>query len=85
MAYKLKINPKTSEQLIIRLADGARIPVDEQNTDYKKFLVWQSEGNLVMPPDPEPEVKPKTVKEKLDLLGIDIKDLKKLLNETPGA
>ena len=30
---------------IIRLADNANIPMNENNTDYQAFLRWCEEGN----------------------------------------
>lgn len=36
---------------IIRLLDGAFIPLDEGNTDYQQYLQWLSEGNTPLPPD----------------------------------
>lgn len=31
---------------IIRISDGAFIPQDEKNNDYKSFLEWQKKGNV---------------------------------------
>ena len=36
---------------IRRLADGANIPMDEQNSDYQAYLKWLEEGNEVLPAD----------------------------------
>jgi hypothetical protein len=32
---------------IIRSEDGASIPIDEENEDYKEFLKWVGEGNAL--------------------------------------
>jgi len=40
---------------ITRLADGASIPADPQNTDYAAYLQWLSEGNTPEPADVPPE------------------------------
>jgi len=52
--YKL-----TSGSTITRLSDGACIPADEGNRDYREYLAWLADGN-----EPEP-VDPETVADKL--------------------
>ena len=36
---------------VIRLSDGAVIPPDPDNTDYKEYLVWVDKGNSPLPAD----------------------------------
>lgn len=46
---------------IRRLSDGASIPLDERNRDYREYLAWVEAGNEPLPPDPVPVVVPQTV------------------------
>jgi len=51
--YKLQNNPQTGKlETIKRLSDGAFIPFDEANRDYRDYLAWVAEGNT---PDPAEE------------------------------
>tara|TARA_R110000782_G_scaffold267923_1_gene363782 strand:+ start:1114 stop:1287 length:174 start_codon:yes stop_codon:yes gene_type:complete len=36
---------QTEQASVIRIADGACIPFNEDNTDYKEYLLWLSKGN----------------------------------------
>ena len=36
---------------IMRLADGASIPMDDANTDYQAYLAWLEAGNEPEPSD----------------------------------
>ncbi len=40
-----------SDSLVLRTADGARIPDDKRNSDYMDYLVWVAAGNT---PDAAP-------------------------------
>ena len=48
--YKLTTNTE-----IIRTTDGAIIPADHGNTDYREYLAWLAESNTPEPADPPPE------------------------------
>jgi len=52
--YKQYIPVNSGDNFIIRLTDGAWIPVSDGNTDYQAYLQWLAEGNEPLPPD-EPE------------------------------
>ena len=43
-----------SPQCIKRVSDGASIPMDPENSDYRKYLEWLAEGNTPLPPDEQP-------------------------------
>ena len=49
MIYKL-----THSLYILRISDGAYIPDDLKNTDYKNYLAWVAAGNTPEPADPIP-------------------------------
>lgn len=44
-----------NENVIRRLNDGAFIPRDELNSDYRDFLEWERKGGIIEPADPEEE------------------------------
>jgi len=44
----------TQPTAIIRTADGATIPADPANTDYRAYLAWLAAGNIPEPADPPP-------------------------------
>jgi len=43
--YKLSPLFNGIQTSIIRLSDGACIPICDDNTDYQAYLKWISEGN----------------------------------------
>lgn len=55
--YKLHYNGK----VIIRLVDGAQIPISTDNADYLEYLAWVKRGNTPLPADPPPPPDPKQV------------------------
>lgn len=68
-----------SEETILRVADGAWIPVEPENADYRAFLEWLEEGNVPLPA-PEPPVPIElTPAEKLAAAGLTVSELRSLL------
>ena len=53
MTYQL-----TTSTSIIRLSDGAHIPDDPGNRDYKDYLEWVNEGNTPLPAPTQPPPPP---------------------------
>ena len=52
MDYQEIMNLMTNEvSAIRRLSDGACIPLDENNSDYQRYLEWLAKGNEPLPPD----------------------------------
>ena len=35
--------------VIVRISDGASIPLDPANTDYQQYLAWLEAGNTPLP------------------------------------
>ena len=46
----LSPNGSINPDLIDRLPDNARIPNDDQNTDWQQYQLWLSQGNTPLPP-----------------------------------
>lgn len=40
---------KYSDDVILRLSDGAYIPKDPENRDYKEYLAWVGSGGVTLP------------------------------------
>lgn len=56
--YKRVANSNTSIQ---RLSDGAFIPFDERNTDYRDYLDWVNQDNTPQDADPIPVPVPASI------------------------
>jgi hypothetical protein len=37
---------------VIRMSDGAFVPSDGRNKDWREYLAWVAEGNVPLPADP---------------------------------
>ena len=49
MYKQTKDNLGSPGNSVIRLADGACIPFDPDNTDYQQYLKWLADGNTPLP------------------------------------
>ena len=72
-----------SANLIRRASDGAFIPADERNADYRDCLAWLAKGNELVPVDalalPKP-VREMTPAEKFtERTGLTLQELRQLL------
>jgi len=50
--YTQQLDENDNLAVIVRTSDGANIPTDESNSDYKEYLKWVTEGNTANP-DPK--------------------------------
>ena len=68
----------TTSTSIKRLSDGAFIPNDPGNRDYREYLYWLDAGNT---PEPAPEPEPApvlTTEQKLEAAGLTVAELREL-------
>lgn len=56
--YQLQRNKAGELTGILRLADGAYIPLADDNRDYAEYLEWVAAGNTAAEPPPQPIVIP---------------------------
>lgn len=52
--YRTLAVPGGGVTCVIRLTDGASIPLDPANNDYRAVLDWVALGNVIAPADPDP-------------------------------
>jgi hypothetical protein len=72
----------TTSTSIIRLSDGAFIPNDPGNRDYREYLDWLDAGYT---PEPAPPLEPApilTTEQKLNAAGLTVAELKELFGLT---
>ena len=69
----------TTSTCIKRLSDGAFVPNDPGNRDYREYLDWLDAGNM---PDPAPlppaPPAPLTTEQKLNAAGLTVAELRAL-------
>jgi hypothetical protein len=75
MSYQLLFD----NQSVLRLEDGATIPFDPGNGDYRRFLAWQEAGGVPEPAPVPPAPAPLTPAERLAAAGLSVEELKGLL------
>jgi hypothetical protein len=51
MYKQINKDNQLTANMILRVSDYARIPMDEANTDYQAYLKWVSEGGVPLPAD----------------------------------
>jgi len=72
--YKL-----TNFQTVIRKADGANIPMLEENPHYVKYLQWVQSGGIPEPAETPQEVLAKEVLQaKADLIALDLASIRSI-------
>ena len=52
--YRLTHNDEPrDQQIVVRALDGASIPPDSGNVDFRNYLIWLHAGNIPGPAQPE--------------------------------
>lgn len=79
--FKLNPNKTYAQKIENGIETGIWCNVDSN----KEYLDWIKEGNVSEEYNPGIEPPKPSTKEKLEQLGLDLKDLKKLLKDIPEA
>jgi len=48
---QLDFTGEVSTEIVIRVSDGACIPICQENIDYQEYAKWCAKGNTVLPPE----------------------------------